>query len=794
MRSINVKSYKTRFSNLREKFAKVLSVTTAIMVVFALCIPAQALAAGESGSAEPTDKTINKVDGVRIDGVEVNLFNYDDSANAKGLGPYGYYFFHGQGENTSVDGDAQKEAGSFNEPDKFMAPLLDSNGFPSVNVPAENTGTGSSVNVSMEYLFSKSSGYLKGSSYDGAGLFQVIDNGSYQYDSAKNAAYANINDGKLDFTLYDSVVRPSYIESDLTDVRIGNFLPFNQLIAGASESGGTAQVDMATTAGSKAAKLNGVAADVANGVANSLVDLWFGMTVDFEFYMPKDGKVTNKKTSELTDMVFDFYGDDDVFVYIDGVLVLNIGGTHAAESGKINFATGEVIDPTCKDSKGNVKPKTLREIYQAAKGDDFDPSHFDGDTFADYSEHSLKFFYMERGGNISYCRLTYNMPVLSNDLNVLKHVDEAGLTESTTNDVYAFNLYEIVEEDGEEVRKPAQDCEYFVTHADGSKDDQAHATDSDGTFTLKANEAASFTFENEMIASGKTYEVVEQPSTSARAVKRETITIDADENHHDSTFSESDHYTSGKFQVTPTQRVEVVFENAYFGELGIGKTVSGDDATSADLAKKWDFDVTLSSNVLDRLASQPQGASAKQISLEYDIHDADGIVSEDNEAVFAWVGSSADGEIAQYKGSVAIAHGQIAVFEDIPAGTAYLVEEKDAACSEADAKEKGYITTAGQEKVVDGSSVIVNGPKGVIENEGSHLAAFVNDFGSSEAPPNPEPSDPKLPDTGDDPTDEKAQLAATGDNAPVLAFALLAVLGLACVAFAARKITRSASR
>ncbi len=121
----------------------------------------------------------------------------------------------------------------------------------------------------------------------------------------------------------------------------------------------------------------------------------FGMNLGADFYMPKDGKVNNQ------DMVFDFTGDDDVWVFIDGVLVLDLGGIHDALHGSINFATGGITyDKT--QSHGNPPATTITQAFTNA-GKMWDSTA--------YKTHHLSFFYLERGDGGSNCKIRFNLPV-----------------------------------------------------------------------------------------------------------------------------------------------------------------------------------------------------------------------------------------------------------------------------------------------------------------------------------------------------------------------------------------------
>lgn len=121
----------------------------------------------------------------------------------------------------------------------------------------------------------------------------------------------------------------------------------------------------------------------------------FGMNLGAEFYMPEDGKVNNQ------DMVFDFTGDDDVWVFIDGVLVLDLGGIHQALDGSINFSTGE-IKYDKKQSHGDTPAGTITQAFGEA-GETWDSTP--------YKTHHLSFFYLERGDGGSNCKIKFNLPV-----------------------------------------------------------------------------------------------------------------------------------------------------------------------------------------------------------------------------------------------------------------------------------------------------------------------------------------------------------------------------------------------
>lgn len=178
------------------------------------------------------------------------------------------------------------------------------------------------------------------------------------------------------------------------------------------------------------------------GAGKPLVNHHLGMSMETSFRQPIDGKVGSN------DMTFEFTGDDDLWIFVDDVLVLDLGGIHSELYGTINFATGQIDMGTAfrVDAEGNsvkadpVRTTTIKEMFEAAgKADDV---RWNGDTFASSTSHTLKMFYFERGNYDSSLALKFNLqPALYQQI---KKVDQNGSPLAGAE----FDLYEVNVPDG----------------------------------------------------------------------------------------------------------------------------------------------------------------------------------------------------------------------------------------------------------------------------------------------------------------------------------------------------------
>lgn len=295
---------------------------------------------------------------------------------------------------------------------------------------------------------STSLGYLFGGEYnvnglaeshaDVDGLFQE-KNGYYTYDSAKNYAQYDSTDNKFD--LYDG---GRFYNGGLPN-DAGAFMPFNSLSTNTHNYNGT----------------DGYGLNKDN-------NYYFGMTVSTTFMMPKDGKVNND------DMVFEFEGDDDVWVYLDGKLALDLGGIHNNYGGSINFATGKITysNGALGTHASNSRPRNLSEVLG-------------GDWNTAYRNHTLKMFYLERGAGSSNCKVRFNLPTIDSSQIQIGKETEGDVSADTE---FKFNANVNYDGEGDDYELYTGDYDVYDTATSTKVGETQTATD--GVITLKAGQYA----------------------------------------------------------------------------------------------------------------------------------------------------------------------------------------------------------------------------------------------------------------------------------------------------------------
>lgn len=233
------------------------------------------------------------------------------------------------------------------------------------------------------------------------GLFQLKD-GYYVYDSygsnGSNGNYAVYNFTTNSFDVYD---KAGVYKGDASkETNLGQFFPFDSASKVFDENGNNLS---------------------PKKIVDGSTDLnhHFGMSMTTEFVQPNGGKTTKNE-----DMIFEFSGDDDVWVYIDGVLVGDLGGIHEKATLKINFAIGEVkvghIDGA-NGTKKEIETTNIKTKFQAAGAD---TTNFSGNTFSNSTKHTLSFFYLERGAGASNMSLKFNLTTLPSS--EVEKVDQNG--------------------------------------------------------------------------------------------------------------------------------------------------------------------------------------------------------------------------------------------------------------------------------------------------------------------------------------------------------------------------------
>ena len=289
-------------------------------------------------------------------------------------------------------------------------------GYPTISKTNQSLGTMYARAYEVNHLF-------LARTYNGSGYFT--------FDSTQNFATLWDKDGNLttDFTVYR--------ELGTSDTKTGNsmkhgqFLPFNSIKPGSfTVLNPLNQYDallhtLADSNPRKDEKLYNVEHD------GQKINLHFVVELEASFVQTPSGH-----DNWGHDIIYEFTGDDDFWLYVDGELVIDLGGIHSALAGKVNFATGEVVV--------NGQNTNLRELFENnyrtrnpnATNDEvnafLDQYFEDGEQiFRDYTTHTMKIFYMERGGGASNLNMRFNLSsVKANHVELSKKIGGADNTES----------------------------------------------------------------------------------------------------------------------------------------------------------------------------------------------------------------------------------------------------------------------------------------------------------------------------------------------------------------------------
>lgn len=293
----------------------------------------------------------------------------------------------------------------------------------------------SNANASVDPHFDKD--FLQGKNAFNTVLGKVYEDVSFPLKQkavfAQNPDSPDDNDpeGKAEYWYYDSSKSSLYLKQNQTDGRY--------YLESPKGSDGNPTTDSKSQNISSPNNTNGTHGffpfnQTVSTVGASQYNYGFGAKLQFDFTLTEDGNVVVGKDNDGNDIKvpikFFFSGDDDVWVYIDGKLVLDVGGAHGKASGLLEFGADSTVTPYVSSNKNTDTSDTMVYQTDTTKTVCFNQTPV---TFTktigkaiqldkDRTTHTLTMFYMERGMWESNMAVAFNFPD-NNKLQVEKQVD-----------------------------------------------------------------------------------------------------------------------------------------------------------------------------------------------------------------------------------------------------------------------------------------------------------------------------------------------------------------------------------
>ncbi len=371
----------------------------------------------------PTDDTLNTVptvDNVQY-GITMRMINFDSNKDQNLL------LSGSENGGDTMLGTSQKCVKG------LLSTNLDENGYPTAVRTGDYLGTLYSGADEVNKLFIQST-------YNASGYFE--------YDSCQN--FASLNTATNEFKVYKEL--GTYDGGSYPTRKHGQFFPYNDIEPGVF------------------AVINGK--NLYSATAEPLPDsdprknehLYLIKNVDPHFAMELSASFTqtlNGKDAWGHDIIYEFTGDDDFWLYVDGELVIDLGGTHSAIPGFVNFSTGIV---TQRGANGTNYTTTLYDIFISnyiARGmtpaaaetkaqEKFKLNDEGNWVFKEYTSHTMKIFFMERGAGASNLHMRFNLAsVRPGHVNLSKELAGIDSTESVMAE-FPYQIYYKTSADGEE--------------------------------------------------------------------------------------------------------------------------------------------------------------------------------------------------------------------------------------------------------------------------------------------------------------------------------------------------------